>query len=127
MPKKLRTLEGVVFWTDESNFRKVQLLLTEKGFVNSIAYDTLSEEDKKELGEKVYDCLVYEENEIGVYRCSFHRRHQTGQNLEFKYWQKRLSAEQLERDPMRDVILEVYEVLKPVKVTNYTHEEFDMR
>ena len=125
MVKPLNTLVGVVFWTDESIFRKVQLFLKERGFVNSNSWDP------KDEGEFWWDdTLVYEENSVGLYRCSFHRKHQEGPCLEFKYWERRLrgmgilKGRQLARDPLRDIVLEVYEMLKPVKITNYVCEEF---
>ena len=122
MTKELRTLEGVVFWTEISNFRKIQDLLKDKhGFVNARGWD-----EKYKDEEWFDDCLVYEENGDGLYRCLFHRQHQDGTNLKFKYWESKLTPEQLERDPMLEVVLEVYEMLKPVQVTNYAIEEFSM-
>ena len=126
MLKRLNTLEGIVFWTDHSNFRKVQLLLREKGLVDS---NDPPPEQRGEFEERFDDCLVYEENSIGLYRCSFHREHQEGPNFEFKYFERRLRSEgilleddTLLRDPMKPVVLAVYELLKPVKVTNYDIE-----
>ena len=92
--RELNTLEGVAFWTDVFNFRKIQLLLKDKyGFVNSASWP---EEERDELGEMFDDCLVYEENDSGLYRCSFHRPVNCSNglskpNLEFKYWEKRLT------------------------------------
>jgi hypothetical protein len=114
------TLEGVVFWTEISNFRKVQLLLKGKGFVNSNTWPTKL---KEELGERFDDTLVYEENNVGLYRCSFHRDHQDGPCFEFKYWDSKLNPDQKNRDPMKPVVLEIYGLLKPVRVTNYAVDE----
>ena len=129
--KPLNTLEEVVFWIDVSNFKKIQDLLKEKhGFVNAHGW-----EEKYKDEEWFDDCLVYEENGsgfgYGLYRCSFHRSVMCSNGLsnpclEFRYWQERLNHEQIERDPMLEVVLEVYQMLKMVKVTNYTHEEFEM-
>lgn len=125
--RSLNTIEGVVFWTEVSNFRKIQDLLKEKhGFVNAHGW-----EEKYKDEEWFDDCLVYEENGSGygsgLYRCSFHRgKVRNPPNLEFSYWDKRLTVEQRQRDPMLEVILEVYEILKPVTVTNYACEEFKM-
>lgn len=122
MIKQLNTLEGVVFFTDESNFRRVQdFLKNSHGFVNGNDWAQYK-------NTKWYDdTLVYEENNKGLYRCSFHRPENftvnSGPNLEFKYWEDRLSTEQLAQDPMRTVVIEVYEMLKPVRVTNYAIEE----
>jgi len=130
MEKPLDTRLGVVFWTDVPSFRQIQDLLKEKhGFVNARGWDQKFKDD-----EWFDDTLVYEENGNGVYRCSFHRpldgmKNPNEPNLEFKYFPKGERAigvtddGKLQRDPMRDVVLEVYELLKPVRVTDYGCED----
>lgn len=120
---KLNTLEGVVFWTDVSNFKRIQDFLIEKGFVNSKAWPV---ESKEELGELFNDTLVYEEKGIGLYRCSFNRKHQNGPLFEFKYWESELTQEQKDRDPMKPVVIEIYRMLKPIRVTDYNLSELDL-
>lgn len=123
------TLEGIVFWTEVSNFRKVQLFLKDKGFVNCNDWPI---ELKEELGERFDDTLVYEENGVGLYRCSFHRGYQSEPCLEFKYWEVKLKKlgiledKTLTKDPMGSVVLEVYNLLKPVRVTNYAVDEISL-
>lgn len=130
MTNDLKTLEGVVFWTDTSNFRKVQELLKDKyNFVNARTWDTKFKDEYW-----FDDCLVYEENGNGLFRCSFHRIYPDAKNfkpcdehLDFKYFHSnKLSTELLVKDPLREVVLNVYDLLKPVRVTNYGFEEFSM-
>lgn len=121
---RLNTLHGVVFLTGVSNFKKIQDFLRSVGFVNS---DTWPIEKKAEMGELFDDVLIYEEEGIGLYRCSFHRQYIGGHPLfEFKYWERRLTPEQKSRDPMKPIVLEIYRMLKPVKVTSYNFDEFDL-
>jgi len=117
--KRLDTLLGVVFWTDIENFRRVQdFLKNEQGFVNALGWDPRYKDEYW-----FDDCLVYQEDGEGVYRTSFHRKNAEGPCFEFKYWDNRLTDEQKGRDPMRLVVLAIYEMLKPVRVTDYNLEE----
>ena len=126
------TIYGVSFWTDINNFRRVQDYLKNEGFVNSNTWD-LQYKDEFWFD----DTLVYEENGVGLFRCSFHRSNilmSNNPNFEFKYWESKLvelglrdkDSKVLIRDPMRRYIFEIYKMLSPVRVTNNRIEDINL-
>lgn len=114
-------LLGAIFWTEVENFDKVKdYLRHEYGLVPP-------------LGNNVTEYyLVYENERLvqgpqkGVYRVNFQPAHNHGPYIGFRYYVSRLNPEIEREDPMKRVMLEVYDILKPVKVTNWAIEPINL-
>ena len=117
-------LYAAVFWTDSSNFGKVRYVL--KGEFGLVGPRTdLFKRTEKEI-------LVYESDRPtgilgnlrldgmppkGIYRVHFNEKHPDGPNIYFHYWTPTCPKSK-DGDVMAGAILRIYDMLKPVKVTD---------
>jgi hypothetical protein len=122
----------VVFWTPKDTFENVKALLKDK---YRLVAPTIAD------AERLDRQLVWEDEQgIGRFRVNFSygqkimrkdifnsgearfvRRTDEGAqpNIIFRYWSRRLDASALNNDPMLHPYLDVYRLLKPVKVTEF--------
>ena len=120
-------LLGVIFWTEVENFDRVRDYLRKThGLVPPIWRDgSLAE-------EHVETHLVYEDPNLvsgklnGVYRANFQIEDPHGPHIGFRYYGNRLNPRIREEDPMKAVILGTYDLLKPVKVTDWAISPIDL-
>jgi hypothetical protein len=69
--------------------------------------------------------IVYEDKNLrpsgppGIYRVHFGINHpQYGSNISFRYFWDRVTPEIIDSDPMRNALVQTYQMLKPVKATD---------
>lgn len=102
------------FWTEEANFDKVKsLVVQELGCVEDIA----------EVRRP--NSFVWVDDEgIGRYHVQFCASHRHGSHIKIHYMRPTPEIEAI--DPMKEALFQTYEILKPVRVTDFAMQELNL-